>query len=717
MTDVDRRSEELEQRAQELERARVEIERAKQDLALREAQLRQVLDLVPHFLFAKDWQGRFLLANRATAEAHGMTVETITGARQTDIQEDGPELRDMLRDDREVMRSGGPKHIAEERFTDANGETRFLRTTKIPYTMLGSDELAVLGIAVDVTDQKRSRDIEKGRSTTLQMLAAGDSLESVLRVMVEEVAAVLPNTMIALYLSRPDSGQVNIVASARLSESFKEAVNGLELNKDTGSCGRALATGKRCVVVDVQRSPLFAGFQEMCKRHRIRSSWSQPIVMPDHEVVGTFALYRSVPGEPRTHELDFMRSSAHLAALAVQCVRSAEENKALEAQMGHAQKLESLGILAGGIAHDFNNLLVSILGNAGLALKDLPDQAPIRKSVQEIEVAARRAAELSNQMLAYSGRGKFIVQPFRLQELVDEMSQLLQSSITKKARLDFDFEPDLPPISGDVTQFRQVVMNLITNASDALGEESGTIHISASRVEADQASMANAYLDAELSEGEYVCLEVTDSGCGMDADTQARLFDPFFTTKFAGRGLGMAAVLGIVRGHHGAIKVFSEPGLGTTFKLLFKACGDPPISIATSAPDVSDWRGEGLFLVVDDEESVRDLATRMLERVGFDVIQAVDGHQAVAIFKERHAEIVGVLLDMTMPRMGGDEALAEMRRVQPDARVLLMSGYDEEDAQEKFQGELPSGFVRKPFGPGDLAGKLRAVLTGASLPS
>ncbi len=711
MTDVERRSKELERRAEELQRTQADIDLARGDLALREAQLRQVLDLVPHFLFAKDWQGRFLLANRATAEAHGLTVEQITGARQTEIQEDGPELRDMLADDREVMRSGQPKHIPEESFTDANGEHRFLRTTKIPYTMLGSEELAVLGIAVDVTEQKRGRDIEKGRSTTLEMLAREDELDLVLGTMVDEVAAVLPNTMIALYLADPPGAlTVRIVASARLPRSFHEAVDGAELDEDSGSCGRAIATGKRCVVVDVERSPLFCGFEELCKRTRIRSSWSQPIVLPNREVVGTFALYKSMPGEPCNYELDFMRSSANLAALAVQRVRAKETNDALEAQIGNAQKLESLGILAGGVAHDFNNLLVSILGNAGLALQDLPQASPSRKSIHEIEIAARRAGELSNQMLAYSGRGKFIIQSFRLQDLVEEMTQLLESSMSKKAQLERDFEPGLPPISGDVTQIRQVVMNLITNASDALGNDPGTIRISARRVQADAAYLADAYLDAELGVGEYVCFEVADNGCGMDADTQERLFDPFFTTKFTGRGLGMAAVLGIVRGHHGAIKVFSEPGLGTTFKLLFKACDQPavPITLSTDVPE--QWRGAGLVLIVDDEFSVRDLAARMLERVGFEILHASDGEEAVEVFRQRSSEITAVLLDMTMPKMNGDEAFMEIRKIQPAVPVLLMSGHDEEDTKRTLNDCLPSGFVRKPFGPDDLVNSLRVVL-------
>ena len=283
-----------------------------------------------------------------------------------------------------------------------------------------------------------------------------------------------------------------------------------------------------------------------------------------------------------------------------------EEREHLQAQVLHAQKLESLGVLAGGIAHDFNNLLTAILGNADLALMDLPADSPVRQSLAEIGKAARRASELSNQMLAYSGRGRFIVGPINLSDLVREMGELLGVSISKKAIVEYDLAPNLSATIADAAQLRQVVINLITNASEALGEQEGTITLRTRAVQVEQKQLAEAYLSEGASGGRYVSLEVSDTGCGMDEATKARIFDPFFTTKFAGRGLGLAAVLGIVRGHQGAIKVDSTPGVGTTFTVLFPCTEQPVEPVAqTESPEALPQGAGSTIPVVDDEESAR----------------------------------------------------------------------------------------------------------------
>ena len=237
--------------------------------------------------------------------------------------------------------------------------------------------------------------------------------------------------------------------------------------------------------------------------------------------------------------------------------------------MQHAQKLESLGVLAGGIAHDFNNLLMAILGNADLALLWLPPDSPAESKLREIEAAARRAADLCRQMLAYSGKAQFATQPVNLSTVADEMAGLFKVSISENAALRCDLPAHLPSIEADAAQLRQVIMNLITNASEALNEGSGTISISTGQITCHRAYLADLDAGANLAEGDYVFLEVSDTGCGMDADTRARMFEPFFTTKFPGRGLGLAAVLGIVRAHHGAVKVRSEPERGASVTILF----------------------------------------------------------------------------------------------------------------------------------------------------
>jgi len=387
--------------------------------------------------------------------------------------------------------------------------------------------------------------------------------------------------------------------------------------------------------------------------------------------------------------------------------RAEEERRRLEAQVQHAQKLESLGVLAGGIAHDFNNLLMSMLGNADLAMSDLPPTSPARDRIADIETAARRAADLCRQMLAYSGKGRFVVEALDLQRVVDEMSRMLEVSVSKRAVLKVNHADDLPTIRGDATQIRQVIMNLITNASEALAERSGVVSISTGAMSCDREYLRETYLDEALPEGAYVYLEVADTGCGMEEETRRRMFEPFFTTKFTGRGLGMAAVLGIVRGHGGAIKVYSEPRKGTTVKVLFPASVQPPAAEGPAAP-AADLKAVGTVLLVDDEESVRTVATRMLERLGFDVLTAADGLEALETYRENQDRVSCVLLDLTMPHLDGEEAFRELRRIRNDLRVILSSGYNEQDVVQRFAGKGLTGFIQKPY----QLGKLREVLQG-----
>ncbi len=391
--------------------------------------------------------------------------------------------------------------------------------------------------------------------------------------------------------------------------------------------------------------------------------------------------------------------------------RDITERKRTDEALLQAQKAESLAVLAGGIAHDFNNLLVGILGNAGLALAELSPTSPARPTIEAIETAGQRAAELARQMLAYSGRGRFVVQQVDLNSLVEEMAHLLRVSIGKGVRLNYQFERDLPPVEGDATQLRQVVMNLVVNASDAIGDADGAMSITTRTIEATRELLAETYLAPSLKPGLYVALEVADTGAGMDAETLTRIFDPFFTTKFTGRGLGLAAVLGIMRGHRGAIKVESEPGRGATFRLLFPAAGDGAAASPVSAPSAA-WRGSGTILVVDDEPSVRAVTARALRSFGFDVIEAVDGLEAVDLFAANRDRIACVLLDMTMPRMGGEEAFHAIRHVDPGARVLLMSGFTEQDSTERFAGLGLAGFIQKPYELSGLRSAIQSALTG-----
>lgn len=379
--------------------------------------------------------------------------------------------------------------------------------------------------------------------------------------------------------------------------------------------------------------------------------------------------------------------------------RSEHERHNLEKQVQQAQKLESLGILAGGIAHDFNNILTGILGNAELMLLRLPPMAPIRDHLEEVQKASLRAAELCKQMLAYSGKGKFVVQALNLNDVIEEMTQLLRISIAKSAMINYRLYAELPSVEADATQIRQIVMNLITNASESIGDKSGVITITTGAIECDRKYLSDTFMDDTLEPGIYVYLEVSDTGCGMDRETQEKIFDPFFSTKFTGRGLGLAAALGIVRGHKGAVKVYSEVGRGTTFKILLPCSDKEAIKYSNDTIDIDTFSFHGTALIIDDEDSVRAVARQTLESTGLKVMTAPDGRAGIELFEKMQDELLFVLLDLTMPHMSGEEVFRRIRLMKPNMPVILTSGYNEQEVTNRFAGKGLAGFIQKPLRP------------------
>lgn len=389
-----------------------------------------------------------------------------------------------------------------------------------------------------------------------------------------------------------------------------------------------------------------------------------------------------------------------------------EERLKLEAQILHGQKLESLGVLAGGIAHDFNNLLTVMLGNASLALTQLPDDSPARSMLGEVQHAAERAADLTKQMLAYSGKGKFEIQPLRLDALVHEMAKLLKTVVSKKAMINLDLEA--ARIEGDPTQIRQVLMNLIINASDALESNIGSIHVRTGTLDARAEDLLSRYLPEVLPAGTYSWIEVEDTGKGMSEETQSRIFDPFFTTKFTGRGLGLAAVLGIVRAHRGTIKVMSSLGQGTVFKLLFPTTAAEPERPPEGEPVALARRGKGTILIIDDEQIINTFVGRALENAGYHTLAVNDGQDGLMELGQHINEIVAILLDLTMPRMDGLEVLRELRNLAPDIPVLVMSGYSEQEVSVRCEGTGARGFIQKPFTARSLVASVSGILANSS---
>ena len=393
--------------------------------------------------------------------------------------------------------------------------------------------------------------------------------------------------------------------------------------------------------------------------------------------------------------------------------RSENERLTLERQVLQAQKMESLGVLAGGIAHDFNNLLIGIIGYADLTLllsKSSPQKA--ESYIKKIKETALCLSDLTKQMLAYSGRGRFVVHPINITQIVLEIQKILNLPFSKKITVEYDLSAGLPFMEGDRNQQHQIVMNLITNAAEAIGDQVGLISVKTGIMEASCDYLSSAVVGDDLPAGRYIYLQVSDTGCGMDQETQSRIFEPFFTTKFSGRGLGLAAVLGIIRGHKGAIIVESRPGQGTTFRVLYPCaeCGRPPHE-RQQIPKTTYIRDISTVLLVDDEELVRNVGAKMLDRMGVEVLVAQTGDEALDIYREKADKIDCVLLDLSMPGMSGEAIFQELRRVKDDVCIILSSGFSEYELKERFGGKGLAGFLPKPYDFEMLAHKLETVLS------
>lgn len=406
---------------------------------------------------------------------------------------------------------------------------------------------------------------------------------------------------------------------------------------------------------------------------------------PDGEAVGIVAIARDI-SQRRQNE---------------------REQLDLEAKVQQAAKLESLGDLAAGIAHDYNNLLTGMIAHANMVLRELPEESPLRDKVRQIDRAAVRAADLSDQLLAFAGEDEPRLETVALDDLLRRMEGQLRERIPEEVLLQFQLKKELPLVDVDPGQLQRVVLRLVTNAADAIGASPGVITLRTSQVKAGAEYFQGAQPTADREPGSYAFFEVSDSGVGIDFETRSRMFDPFFTTKSVGRGLGLATVLGIVGAHRGAIKVYSEPGRGTTFEVLFPASARRRTATPSTGPE--EWQGAGAILVVDDEDLVLEVTREILQGRGFEVLAATSGRQALELFEDRR-DISAVVLDMTMPEMDGEEVFERLRRIDPQVRVVLMSGYSRKKISKRIFDMGLGGFLHKPFRPQDLLDKLHAVL-------
>jgi PAS domain S-box-containing protein len=652
----------------------------------------------PALAFIKDAHGHFLYVNKRFLETFSMTEADVIG-RPCEEVFDAATARTMREHDAFVLEHG-PRDFIET--APIAGEPHSWLSYRFPLGDTAGRPTLVAGLAIDVTDRLKAEVALRAQTERAEALLqvanivnSPRDLGEVLQGICDETRMALNADVAAVMVRDVMDDLLKLAAVAGGNDATRRILARVPYDRD--------AIRDEMTVIPDLRATGIPMLLELAERGV--ASVALVRMVREGDYIGVIGVGGTRPRDFTPDEIKLLRGVAHQTELAITKQRLMDERRRSEEQLRNAQKLESLGVLAGGIAHDFNNLLVGVLGNAGMALLELPEDSPARQPIRDIEVSAQRAAELTRQMLAYSGRGRVHVEPMDLSQVVEEMSQLLRRVISRQAQLSLRLRRGLPAVVADATQIRQVVMNLITNASDALEDSHGTITLETRLVEATPAMLASTYLDEALPAGPYISLEVSDTGSGMSAQTAARIFEPFFTTKFTGRGLGLAAVLGIVRGHKGAIDVQSAPGAGTTFRVLLPA-STRRAEIAMSPAPTPLGQGSGLVLLVDDEEAVRGLARRVLERGGYTVLEARSGDEALERLANGASGVRAVVLDLTMPGLSGEATLQEIRRRDIGVPVIVSSGYVPEE--EGTLAGVP--FLAKPYKPSELIEAVRRAL-------
>jgi PAS domain S-box-containing protein len=631
--------------------------------------LRTVTAHLPMVLFAINRDGIFTLSDGKGLAALGLKPGQAVGISAFEMYRDVPDVLENLRAAFAGEERSGPNHVG----------SRVFDVTYSPIFDEHGVVDGVAGVAIDITEQAQAAD--RLRQTRDTLSAVVDSVPHAIFWKDRDGVFLGCNRVYASSAHIDDPSHIvgktdyDVMPTREEAESFR------------AQDFEVMETG-------------------VARRHLIRSGvrsdgtefWSDttkvPLVDRDGRVFGVLGIYENI----------------------TQKVRAEEHRQAMERRLLHSHKLESLGVMAGGIAHDFNNLLMAVLGNLDLAAQQMPPASPAMESIEQAIQATRRATDLTHQMLAYSGRGRFVIRRLDLGDVLRENSELFRAATSRTITFDLAVSPERASIDGDQCQVQQIVMNLITNASDAIGDRPGHIRLESGVAYFSDADLSRSRIEERPPAGRYSYIQVSDNGQGMDERTQERLFDPFFTTKFTGRGLGMSAVLGIVRGHRGAIFVDSAPGTGTTIRVLFSAVAAPVKSASdagvVAVGDSSRSPQRRTILVVDDDDAVRRLCLVFVERLGHIGLEAAHGEDALAIFKQRPDQIDCVLLDLTMPRMDGLRTFRALRAIRPDVPVILSSGYSEQDATHRFDGEGLTGFIQKPFRLADFKSALAGALAG-----
>jgi len=647
---------EIKQLAKAMQRADHSIHQSAQALIQSESLLNDVLDHSPAVIFIKDIHGKYILINKRFSDLFHISTQQVVGKSDTDLFDDAL-VKQLHQHDVQVIEQNKALML-EECIPDDRGE-RFYYSLKFPLRDEKGQIYAVCGIATDITEQKE---------ITAQL---------------RKLATIITQTD-EMVIVTDKQGIIEYVNPAF------ERISGYTAHEALGNTPSMLKS-------DHQPSSYYQAMWRTLNRAQVWRGDLTNLNKDGQEYEVSLSIIPILNEKGDT--VGFSSTQ-----------RDVTQQRKVQQKLQHTDRVESLGVLAGGIAHDFNNLLTAILGNASLAYYKLEENSPIRSHLDAIERASQSAADLCKQMLAYSGKGKFVVKAINLSELVENMGKLIDVSIAKNISLQYHLSKKLPLIDADIAQMQQVILNLMTNASEAIHQTSGVISMSTGEMHADASYLNGCIGDEHLKSGDYVYLEVSDTGCGMDAATQKKMFDPFFTTKFTGRGLGMSAMLGIIKGHQGGLRIYSEVGQGTSIKIVFPLSHQhtqtPTAHINHRDPQPT---FSGTALIIDDEKHVRDIACVMLQELGFITRTAPDGIEGLELFRTYQQDISLVVLDMTMPRMDGSACFSALRQIQPDISVILSSGYNEQDATNRFAGKGLAGFLQKPYSLKQLTEKVKSV--------
>ena len=659
------------QMAEKIQKSFLTIEEQHIHLKESEERFRNIVELAPiPIVISRPDDGKVLFYNRAALQMSGLKSMPADMPRTLDFYDNPEDHKRLL----EKVQQEGEVSAFELKGKRADGAPVWVSVSMC--LMEFEQEKALFSAFSDITDQKNIELTLERMNQQLEQRVASRTNE--LRTAKERIQSTLDNLLDTYYRINADGTISWTSKSIETLLGYKaEEIEGMPLHQ------------------------LFADKRELLKVVKAHNDPEVPVV--NYEVQLQHKNGQTVWGSISSHLLcdaDGNEIGSEGVLRNITDLKLAElERKEMEKRFADVQRLESLGVLAGGIAHDFNNLLAAIMGNAELAeLKQL-GQEPIDREIKGIVSCSTRAADLCNQLLAYSGQGMIVRQQIDLSELIEEIVQLIDVSISKNVDLKLSLTRALPTIHVDETQMQQIIMNLVTNASESIGDQDGQVSISTGIVDATIHDLESEFLDTELVEGRYVYLEVADTGAGMDEATRKKIFDPFFTTKFTGRGLGLSALLGIVRSHNGTIQVDSQLGRGTRVRILFPQYSeyrDDKVEEIQETSSEQDFVVSSV-LIIDDEADVLTTAKAIMEKLGCEVLTAINGRDGVSVFAKMHDQIDLVLLDMTMPKMNGMETLAELRKINAGVPVIICSGYGYENLSEKFKGSPPEGFLHKPY--------------------